>query len=182
MFSKKSIANFKKGMNKGKNDKQNKQKAKPVEFSRKTTKPTKSQCEIFCPPEIIKYFSVAFLAYLISRNILDLTIKHTVYISLIGYFHVEFFLASIYGLLNSCLLAALLVSYFKSWSKQLINICDYYLYGYFLTYLVISMIQMYNQMSFWEHKYFLNDFAVLELAKFVIESLLFFAFLLIRTF
>jgi hypothetical protein len=135
--------------------------------------------------DITKFASIAFLAHFLSSSFLGLTVKHIYYISFIGFFHVEFFLIAIYGLLNSCLLFCSLMSYFKreednSSKRKIEPFLNYYLCGSFVAYLVIGSTQLVNGMSFWEHKYFLNDFFECELAKFLAESALFSLFLVFK--
>jgi hypothetical protein len=131
---------------------------------------------------IVKYIAMAFLSHLVSKNLLELAIRHVFYLSQIGFFHAEFFFIAFYGLINTFFILVILLSYFvkiESVEKRP-DLVIHYLLCLFASSLVISITQFCNQMSFWEHKYNLHDFAVYDISRCVVELILYLVVLLSR--
>ena len=118
--------------------------------------------------ENIGYMSIGLTLYLIFKNLIDLTLKHLVYLLASDYFSFEYLFICLFGVLQSVFLFAQLHDMFRR------KTCTDAFYLAFYTiqltlFLGIGCVQFLSDMTIWDHKYFLNEHFFTELVKYLVE-------------
>ena len=121
----------------------------------------------------IEYLSLGMTFYFIFKNLLDLSIKHLVYLITGSFFSMEFLLLTIFGFLQSFFLLKCHLGLKQNRHTNILNCICYSIQVLMLV--SIGIVQFLSDMTIWDHKYFLNNHFIIELIKYVFE--LFFLFL-----
>ena len=120
--------------------------------------------------DFINHISIGFFFYLMNKNLFDLTIKHLFYTISLRYFNLEYILVAVFGIFHFVFLFMILLAQIlnRVIIKNIYTI--FYLFCQLIMFILIGLIQFIGDMSYWDHKYFLNDFFTHELVKFCIET------------
>jgi len=148
-----------------------KKPAKRLNKDKKTKKKFKFGSGKFYSKNIIiisiEYLSLGMTLYFIFKNLLDLSIKHLVFLLMEPNFNLEFLLLCIFGFFQSAFLSKCLLDQKKnSYTNKLYCICFSI---QVLMLASIGCVQFLYGMTIWDHKNNPNSFFLSELVKYIFE-------------
>ena len=91
----------------------------------------------------------------IFKNLLELSIKHLVFLLTGSFFSIEFLLLTIFGFLQSLFLLKCHLGLKQNRHTNILNCICYSIQVLMLV--LIGIVQFLNDMTIWDHKYFLNN-------------------------